>query len=112
MTSKDASGGTNQNVRKLLSIAGGAVVVLGVCLAARSVSKPGAATAQAPVRQPAQARRAPAPVTRSAGATAAASDNQQQQVPKVMAVVNGQQITREELANECLKRYGKDVLES
>lgn len=29
-----------------------------------------------------------------------------------MAVVNGQQITREELANECLQRYGKDVLES
>lgn len=31
---------------------------------------------------------------------------------KVMAVVNGHQISRQELANECLRRYGKDVLES
>jgi parvulin-like peptidyl-prolyl isomerase len=31
---------------------------------------------------------------------------------KVMAVVNGHEIARQELANECLRRYGKDVLES
>jgi parvulin-like peptidyl-prolyl isomerase len=30
---------------------------------------------------------------------------------KVMAVVNGEQITRQELGRECLRRYGKDVLE-
>ncbi|HRX78855.1 MAG TPA: peptidylprolyl isomerase [Pirellulaceae bacterium] len=112
MTSKDASGGTNQNVRKFFSIAGGALVVLGVCVAARFLSKPDAATAQAPVRQPAQTRTTPAPVARPSGATATVNSGQQQQVPKVMAVVNGQQITREDLANECLKRYGKDVLES
>lgn len=29
-----------------------------------------------------------------------------------MAVVNGQQVTRQDLANECIRRYGKDVLES
>jgi parvulin-like peptidyl-prolyl isomerase len=29
-----------------------------------------------------------------------------------MAVVNGQQVTREALARECLRRYGQDVLES
>ncbi len=31
---------------------------------------------------------------------------------KVMAIVNGEQITREQLAQECMIRYGKDVLES
>src|SRR5688572_1904211 len=31
---------------------------------------------------------------------------------KVMAVVNGEQIGRQELATECLRRYGKDVLQT
>src|SRR5690606_19079789 len=31
---------------------------------------------------------------------------------KVMAVVNGEQISRQELAQECLRRYGEEVLES
>ena len=31
---------------------------------------------------------------------------------KVMAIVNGEQISREQLARECMLRYGKDVLES
>ncbi|MCA9122652.1 MAG: peptidylprolyl isomerase [Planctomycetaceae bacterium] len=110
MTSKDASGGKKRNFHNLFSIAGGAIVVLGLCIAARSISKPESATAQAPVRQVAPTTRtAPAPATRPVAA--AVSDNSQQ-IPKVMAVVNGQQITREELANECLQRYGKDVLES
>jgi parvulin-like peptidyl-prolyl isomerase len=33
-------------------------------------------------------------------------------VNKVAAVVNGEQITRDELGKECLKRYGDEVLES
>lgn len=31
---------------------------------------------------------------------------------KVLAVVNGQQVTRQDLARECVARYGKEVLES
>lgn len=113
MTSKDASDGKTRSVRTFLSIAGGAAVLLGVSLAARMLLGPGSATAQAPVRQASPARTAPAPVTRSSGATAVvASDSQAQPAPKIMAVVNGQQITKEDLASECLKRYGKDVLES
>ena len=113
MTSKDASDGKKRSVQTFLSIAGGAVVVLGVTLAARTLFGPGSATAQAPVRQSAPTRTVPAPVSRPAGATAVvASENQTQPAPKVMAVVNGQQITKEELAGECLQRYGKDVLES
>src|SRR6185503_15225362 len=34
------------------------------------------------------------------------------QAPSVMAVVNNEQITRDQLANECIRRFGKDVLES
>jgi parvulin-like peptidyl-prolyl isomerase len=31
---------------------------------------------------------------------------------EVLAVVNGQQITRQQIANECMRRFGEDVLES
>lgn len=113
MTSKDASDGKRRSVRTFCSIVGGAVVVLGVCLAARMLFGPGSATAQAPARQTAPVRTAPAPLTRPSEPSAAvASDSQQPQSPKIMAVVNGQQITRQDLASECLRRYGKDVLES
>ena len=36
---------------------------------------------------------------------------QQQQI-QTLAVVNGQQITRNQIANECMRRFGKEVLES
>ena len=111
MTSKDASDGTRQSYRTFYSIAGGAFVVLGLCLATRLLSGPGSATAQAPVRQTTTPQTAPAPVARPGSNRAPANQNQPQN-PKVVAVVNGQQITRQDLANECLRRYGKDVLES
>ncbi|MDA1055608.1 MAG: peptidylprolyl isomerase [Planctomycetota bacterium] len=112
MTSKDASNGKRQSFRTFFSIAGGAFVVFAVCLATRALSGPGSATAQAPVRQASPSRTAPAPAGRTSGSNTAAANGVQQQNPKVMAVVNGQQITREDLANECIRRYGKDVLES
>lgn len=112
MTSKDASNGTQRSVRTFFAIAGSALGVIGVCLAARALSGPSAATAQAPVRQASPARTSPAPVTRPAGSNTVANNAAQPQSLKVMAVVNGQQITRQDLANECLRRYGKDVLES
>lgn len=33
-------------------------------------------------------------------------------IPKIVAMVNGEEISREDLARECLWQYGKDVLES
>ena len=36
---------------------------------------------------------------------------QQQQQIKTLAVVNGEQITRQQVANECMRRFGKDTLE-
>ena len=47
---------------------------------------------------------------RPASATAPAT-GVQQNLP-VLAVVNGEQITRQTLANECLRRYGAEVLDS
>ncbi|MCR9294341.1 MAG: peptidylprolyl isomerase, partial [bacterium] len=38
--------------------------------------------------------------------------NPMEQFPKVVAVVNGQTITRDKLAQECLKRYGTIVLDN
>jgi parvulin-like peptidyl-prolyl isomerase len=60
------------------------------------------------------------PPRQSAGApNAAASRGAQQPAQvasagqlKVVAVVNGQQITSEQLGHECVRRYGEDVLES
>lgn len=39
------------------------------------------------------------------------SQQQQQQQIKTLAVVNGEQITRQQVANECMRRFGKDTLE-
>lgn len=38
--------------------------------------------------------------------------NPMDQFPKVVALVNGQQITRDKLAQDCLKRYGTTVLDN
>ncbi len=37
---------------------------------------------------------------------------QNQQQIQTLAVVNGQPITRQQIANECMRRFGEDVLES
>ena len=42
----------------------------------------------------------------------APAQNPMEQFPKVVAVVNGQTITREKLGDECLKRYGTIVLDN
>lgn len=38
-------------------------------------------------------------------------ENQEQQI-QTLAVVNGEQITRQQIANECMRRFGKDTLEN
>jgi|GEM_PF-117524 len=48
----------------------------------------------------------------STPAAAATFVFQQKPIPKVVAMVNGEEISREDLARECLWQYGKDVLES
>ncbi len=50
------------------------------------------------------------PATADPNATASAADSGSK--PAIVAVVNGQSISRQELAQQCLKRYGDTVLES
>lgn len=57
----------------------------------------------------------PAPVSRSptnSPATSNTTPGPQGSKPDIVAVVNGEPITREELRRECLRRYGEEVLES
>ncbi|MBP89470.1 MAG: peptidylprolyl isomerase [Planctomycetaceae bacterium] len=114
MTSKDASNSRSEKVRQLISLAGGAVAVLAVCLAARSFWGLGSATAQAPSKRGVAPRPVATPNSRTntRPATQATAQIGNATQWKVMAAVNGQQVTREALARECLRRYGQDVLES
>jgi len=90
-------------------------------------ARPGAPTAKAALRTSgpaapitAQARPAsPANAKPAAPAGAAAATGTASATPKtntgpsqLMAVVNGEQITRADLGRECIRRYGEEVLES
>ena len=78
-----------------------AIAVLGTCLAIRWVDGPDAASAQT-VRRKANPRdSAPTAATTSVPSK-----------PSVVAVVNGQEVSRVDLARECTRRHGKEVLES
>ncbi len=127
--------------KSLLSMVTGAVILLAGVAGVRHFMGPGAATAQSPqtrggrvaaptgrpvgsntgqTRQPARVQAAPRPAnqTRAGQAAAnpgtaagvAADQNAAQQ--NISAVVNGQPITRKQLADECMRRYGQEVLES
>jgi parvulin-like peptidyl-prolyl isomerase len=50
--------------------------------------------------------------TAAPGQAAAAPASEAPQNPNVVAVVNGEKVTRAELATDCLRHYGKEVLES
>ena len=88
-----------------LALFAGAAVIVGVAVAARSVWGPPPAGA-AGGAQP----KAKTPAAK--GGASAKGTPQPEQKMRVMAVVNTQQITREDLARECLLHHGKDVLES
>ncbi|MHB1035808.1 MAG: peptidylprolyl isomerase [Pirellulales bacterium] len=80
----------------------GAAAVIAACIAVRQYSGPEPASAKTPAAGTTSAR---------AAAKAAEPAPPDQAALKVVAVVNGQEITRDELAVECLRHYGKDVLE-
>ncbi len=102
MSRKDAIQ-TNQTVsrwarwKRRLSVAGAAAAVVGICIAVRSIHGPDAARAKEPNPRAVQQAAATAP---------------QPQKPQVLAVVNNEPIGRQELAQECLTHYGKEVLEA
>ncbi len=91
-----------------ITVAISVVVVVGVCLALRPFSGAQDAKAEAPVLNGvAPAHRTSAATTQTPQSVAPAP-----QTPKLVATVNGEQISRQELAEECLRRYGAEVLES
>ncbi len=61
-------------------------------------------------RAPTQSPRKAAP-TGAAGQAATSGQNPADK-PQIVAVVNGQKITRNDLARECIRRFGKEVLQS
>jgi len=107
MTRKDGCGRVPP-LRKWTSrlcYAAGAVGLLVVCVYLRQISGPEPASAQAPADATAVAPRTPAAGAPAKQPAAPAKTS------NVMAAVNGEQITRQELADACLQRYGNDVLE-
>src|SRR5688500_1626603 len=110
----------------------GIVLVMVVALVSRQIPL-GTAQAQVPVAKKPAASPARSSSQGQAGATSRANPNNPASTRgtavggalskasskainvadlKVMAVVNGQQITRAQLAQDCLLRYGEEVIES
>ncbi len=70
---------------------------------------------QATAQNPAPQQRTYVPVAQKTPVTPVSTNQtvpSTKPVHKIAAVVNGEQITREELGKECLRRYGNEVLES
>ncbi|MBN2128130.1 MAG: peptidylprolyl isomerase [Sedimentisphaerales bacterium] len=108
MAGKDASGraprlGTAQFTSLPFNAVFGVALVTLVALAVQALVT---ASAQAQQATPAAG---PAFQASTANARPAAADTQKS---PVMAVVNGEQITRQSLADECVRRYASDVLDS
>ena len=125
MTGKDARP-SRPRWRTWLSVFFAAVLVIAGSVAARRYWGPGSLNAQTRAQVTSAARTpvtANPPARTSAGTvstsaqsavpsgSARAADTQGN-VQQLAAVVNGQQVTREDLARECLRRYGQEVLES
>jgi hypothetical protein len=89
--------------RKLRSCLSGTAAVIGICLLLNCLGLADSACAQS------KAKSAGGTAPRSASPDTPAADDTQQ---NIVAVVNGQQITRDQLAHECLRRHGEEVLES
>lgn len=96
-----------RNWRYFLAAGGCAMVAIATIVAARLWWGGDEATAQNPsARPPAQGasgarQQIPLPVSRATAAK-----------PKVVAIVNGESISREQLAKETVRRYGKEVVEN
>ena len=109
-----------RNARYIIAAIGCSVAVIAICIAAKQYLGSEEATAQRPAvrgaSNPAQGQQrtgAPAPVRPAASANQVPrAQTQAQSKPKVVAVVNGQNISREQLAKAAVSRYGADVVEN
>lgn len=115
MTGTDREQPRKQGWRKRVGWLAGGAAVLAVCAGIRGVWGPGAANADSPVgklfgkkSEPAAKKTAkPAAANGAIPAEIAAPDKQ-----TIVATVNGQSISRNELGQECLAHFGEDVLET
>jgi len=98
--------------RARLSLFAAAVLILGGCLAIRYFWGAGSASAQQPGGRvaPATYEKPSANKQAQPKRPTTAENRALARKIKVMAVVNGEQITRDELAQEALRRYGESVL--
>lgn len=87
-----------------LALIAGTLSIVGTAIAVRTMWGPAPADAGPPA---AQAAKGP-----SKAPTAANAAKPPEQKMRIMAVVNNQQITRDDLARECMLHHGKEVLES
>jgi parvulin-like peptidyl-prolyl isomerase len=107
-------------MRRRFSVSVMGFVLLGATLWCLRQIPLGTAEAQAPAAKKVYApvRPVAAPAARSGNtATTPTATNAPISPPdsktiKVMAVVNGEQITRDELGHECVRRYGEEILEA
>ncbi len=79
------------------------IIWLGVCI----TTLPAQSTKTRGIRRPAPSAQRPASSKRPQAANAKTTEK-----PQIVAVVNGESITRQQLAKQCLERYGEQVLES
>lgn len=109
MDSRSISGVVTRRIRWKWIV--GATVAVAVCLAIKQVNGPEQASAKNPFAKPkveSPARSAEAATgNRQASATSTGEAN-----PELMATVNGEQISRNELAARCIRYFGKEVLTS
>jgi parvulin-like peptidyl-prolyl isomerase len=104
----------------------GGLAVLGVCGVARYYWGPGSARAQAGTAPAAQAATGPSQAAADAqagtppagrptpapGAATSSASAGKKPLPDIVATVNGQPITRQGLADDCLMHFGKEVLDA
>ena len=104
---------------KRLTIVFGSLLAVALCVAIRYYWGAQPASAQvaddAPARQaslPTRASGGQRPLVRPPRPSPSASDGSRSSAPAMVATVNTQRITREDLARECRRTYGTEVLES
>jgi parvulin-like peptidyl-prolyl isomerase len=96
--------------RRIVALSGAAAVIV-VCVVVKLIGGRTAADAQAPTGNRAAKKSPAASPVRQASSQTPAQGGPGQPL-KVVAIVNGEQIERQQLAQECLSVYGKEVLES
>ncbi|MCC7084312.1 MAG: peptidylprolyl isomerase [Pirellulales bacterium] len=113
MASRDGSPEvvTSGQIKRRLKVAVGALAVVAVCLVFRSIGGRERVGAQVPGDRNEAVATDNAPVPRQGGNQAPAQSGGTSSQQKIVAIVNAEEIHREQLAQEALAQFGKDVLE-